>query len=183
MNALAQLSRVVRCAPLALVVLAAGGCPSKPAEGGEADEPKKAEAADTAEAGAGAEAGAEVEPEAVASEEIPKWQGDDRDPAWYHPSIIPGAKELTNTGADVTGEGSLSRSIRLELPADATVDGCIDQLRQKVAASIGTEVPAATEKAGQKQVVGTEPNGAYKYTLMCGQVDDKVIAFVGYYLD
>lgn len=142
-------------------------------------EPADAEPADAEPA----EPADDDDAEPSASEPIPKWTGDDRDPSWYHPGIIPGAKELANTGSDVTGEGSLSRVLRLELPADSTPEGCIDQLRQAVATGTDTEIPAATKLPdGRLQVTGAI-EGNYRYTLMCGQVEDKVVAFVGYYLD
>lgn len=162
------------------------GC-KPPATAEDEDEAGKAE---TKPAQA-SEPSAEPEPEPAAdgteptaSEPIPKWTGDDRDPSWYHPSIIPGATELANTGSDVTGEGSLSRVLRLQLPADSTPEGCIDQLRQAVASGTDTEIPAAkTLPDGRLQVTGAIEGENYRYTLMCGQVEDKVVAFVGYYLD
>jgi len=174
--------RVSISTAVVLAVLVTAGCkPTTPdpeaqaeqkaADGGEAETPPEVDA-DGADA------------DGAVSEPIPKWKGDDRDPSWYHPQIIPGAKELANTGSDVTGAGSLSRVLRLELPADSTVDGCVDQLRQAVASGIDAEVPAAKALPdGRQQVTGTAPDGRYRYTLMCGAVEDEVIAFVGYYID
>ena len=184
--------RVSISTAVVLAVLATAGCkPTTPdpeaqaeqkaADGAEAETPPEVDA-DGADADGADADGADAD--GAVSEPIPKWKGDDRDPSWYHPQIIPGAKELANTGSDVTGAGSLSRVLRLELPADSTVDGCVDQLRQAVASGIDAEVPAAKALPdGRQQVTGTAPDGRYRYTLMCGAVEDEVIAFVGYYID
>lgn len=99
------------------------------------------------------------------------------DPPWFRKDLIEGAKSAKTSRSEADSNGFFSSQILFELPEGATAESCADTLAKEV----GTTVPGLereTKPDGRIEIKGETDR--YTVTLLCGEVEGTVKAYVGY---
>jgi len=99
-----------------------------------------------------------------------------RDPAWFRPTIFPGATVLKEGRAPADEAGLFASQITLQLAEGTDIDACVEQLM----AAVGAEVPGLSveEQGDRRSIKGATDH--YKVTLLCGEAKGHMTAYVSY---
>lgn len=98
------------------------------------------------------------------------------DPAWFSPALLPKATVKKKGRSPADDQGRFTAHILFALPADATLNDCVDPLT----AALDGVVPEVKreEKDGRITLTGVAPD--QDVTIVCGAVEGTVTAFVSY---
>ena len=99
-----------------------------------------------------------------------------QDPAWFRPTIFPGATVLKEGRAPADEAGLFASQITLQLAEGTEIDACVEQLM----AAVGAEVPGLTveDQGDRRSIKGATEH--YKVTLLCGEAKGHMTAYVSY---
>jgi hypothetical protein len=99
------------------------------------------------------------------------------DPPWFRKTMLEGAKVEKATRSKADEQGRFSSQILFELPEGTTVEACADAVTQKVAPSV-KNLARKTEADGRITITGSTDR--YKVTLICGETQSAMRAYVGF---
>ena len=99
-----------------------------------------------------------------------------RDPAWFRPTIFPGATVIKEGRAPADEAGLFASQITLQLAEGTDIDACVEQLMT----AVGAEVPglAVEEQGDRRSITGATEH--YKLTLLCGEAKGHMTAYISY---
>ena len=174
--------RLLRIAP-ALCLTLQLGCSGKkaPSEGdvGAQQPPAPPPAAEGKTAKAVAPSAPKAAPGAVGRADL-------RDPPWFRPNVWPGASVTKSGRTEADAMGLFASQILLDLPKDATVEKCVETLREKVVPHVANLAVDPKAPGAPERVTLRGQTEHYRATIVCGKVPAKgdapevVKAFLSY---